>query len=231
MKRIFVITLITLFSMTLLVNAQTQLTPKEKTVTKFLGIPIDGTKREMVQKLINKGFEYNSEYDCLEGEFNGYDVNVHVVTNNNKVYRIMVEDAHTTNETNIKIRFNNLCKQFNDNDRYFSLSDYKIPDNDDISYEMSVKNKRYEASFYQINIPIDSTEIINDLQNYLHDKYGDGKSIENMTDTEKENILMEYFFHYLENFSVWFMIDEKYGKYRILMYYDNLYNQANGEDL
>ena len=33
------------------------------------------------------------------------------------------------------------------------------------------------------------------------------------------------------NRQVWFMIDERYGEYRILMYYDNCYNQANGEDL
>jgi hypothetical protein len=28
-----------------------------------------------------------------------------------------------------------------------------------------------------------------------------------------------------------FLIDERYGEYRIVMYYDNCYNQANGEDL
>lgn len=30
---------------------------------------------------------------------------------------------------------------------------------------------------------------------------------------------------------VWFMIDEEYGRYKILMFYDNGYNQANGDDL
>ena len=31
---------------------------------------------------------------------------------------------------------------------------------------------------------------------------------------------------------VWFMINERsYGKYAIVMFYDNEYNQANGEDL
>lgn len=35
----------------------------------------------------------------------------------------------------------------------------------------------------------------------------------------------------LENKCVWFMITEEYGKYRILMYYDNKYNQASGDDL
>ena len=42
-----------------------------KSVTKFLGIPIDGSKAEMIQKLKEKGYTYNSKFDCLEGEFNG----------------------------------------------------------------------------------------------------------------------------------------------------------------
>ena len=33
------------------------------------------------------------------------------------------------------------------------------------------------------------------------------------------------------NRQVWFTIDEQYGSYRIMMYYDNVYNQANGDDL
>ena len=31
--------------------------------------------------------------------------------------------------------------------------------------------------------------------------------------------------------SVWFMISESYGKYYIIMFYDNEYIRANGEDL
>ena len=57
-------------------------------VTKFLGIPVDGTKSEMIQKLEEKGYRYNSQNDFLEGEFNGRDVHIYIGTNNNKVYRI-----------------------------------------------------------------------------------------------------------------------------------------------
>lgn len=39
----------------------------QKDVTKFLGIPIDGTRSAMIQKLKAKGFTYNSTYDYLEG--------------------------------------------------------------------------------------------------------------------------------------------------------------------
>ncbi len=73
----------------------------QKDVTKFLGIPVDGTKSAMIQKLKAKGFTYNQRRDCLEGEFNGRTVYLHVVTNNNKVYRIMVKDAYGVDESAI----------------------------------------------------------------------------------------------------------------------------------
>lgn len=58
----------------------------QEDVTKFLGIPVDGTKSEMINKLLAKGFT-RTEYDreVLEGEFNGMSVVVNVQTNNNKV--------------------------------------------------------------------------------------------------------------------------------------------------
>ena len=40
-------------------------------VTKFLGIPVDGTKTSMIQKLKNKGFTYDVKRDRMLGEFNG----------------------------------------------------------------------------------------------------------------------------------------------------------------
>ena len=76
----------------------------QKEVTKSLGIPVDGSKSSMIQKLKNKGFVYDPSADYLEGEFNGRRVNVYVVTNNNKVCRIMVCDKNTYDEGQIKIR-------------------------------------------------------------------------------------------------------------------------------
>ena len=62
---------------------------QQKDVTRFLGIPVDGSKSEMIRKLKAKGFESNP-YDegILTGEFNGTMVNVYVLTNNNKVFRL-----------------------------------------------------------------------------------------------------------------------------------------------
>lgn len=181
-----------LLTLLLLVSAASY---AQNEVTKFLGIPVDGYKSEMIQKLKAKGYKYNSTADCLEGEFNGREVVIGVVTNNNKVYRIAVVDKDASSETDIRIRFNTLCGQFENNSRYIGSRDQKISESDDISYEISVHSKRYEAVFYQ------------------------------KTNAENERDIDAF------NRPVWFMIDESYGRYRILMYYDNANNQANGDDL
>ena len=109
----------------------------QKSVTEFLGIPVDGTKSEMIRKLKAKGFESTSyDKDVLEGEFNGRGVYVFVMTNNNEVYRIALSDKDNIDEANIKIRFNNLCSQFEDNPKYLKVDDQTIPEGEDISYEM-----------------------------------------------------------------------------------------------
>ena len=58
----------------------------QQDVTTFLGIPVDGTKPEMIAKLKEKGFVYSRHSDVLRGEFNGEDVEIHIVTDNNKVW-------------------------------------------------------------------------------------------------------------------------------------------------
>lgn len=124
-------------------------------VTKFLGIPVDGFKPDMIRALKEKGFVSSiTDKDILEGEFNGTQVNVYTATNNNKVYRIMVCDAKTMGETDIKIRFNRLCDQFSNNKNYIELDEdgQKIPDDENIRYEISVHDKRYEAIFFKCQI-------------------------------------------------------------------------------
>lgn len=241
MKKLFSIVLMMFCALT--ISAQTD-------VTTFLGIPVDGFKADMRKKLIAKGFTpttYNE--DVLEGEFNGHDVYVHIATNNNKVWRIMVADKNGKNETDIKIRFNKLVRQFENNERYKKPFDsvveaienlgsneeggYIIPEEEDISYEMSVNNKRYEAIFCQVldksikeAIPISEEEVI---------KYLKALEIENPTEEVKKNaedlIRWSISYNMEEKKSVWFMICEDGGKYYIAMYYDNKYNEANGEDL
>lgn len=184
MKNLFSIAMAVMFS----VMAYAQ-----QDVTRFLGIPVDGSKSGMISKLKTKGYQYVSELDCLEGEFNGTDVKILIVTNNNKVWRIAIIDDNTKDVSQIRLRFNMLCKQFENNSKYASFGDQTISEDEDISYEITVHDKQYQASFYQKS----------------------GTTIDAA----------------IENRSVWFTIVERYGKYCIAMFYDNKYNQANGEDL
>ena len=154
---------------------------------KFLGIPIEGTKKGMISKLQRKGYEYDSYNDCLTGEFNGVDAMIYVQTVNNQVWRIAVLDDFSSNETNIKIRYNILFEQFSNNGKYISIGEGKLTDKDDISYEMNVNKKRFQANFRLVDNSI--------------------------------------------NGGVWYTIVEVQGEYRIVMYYENYDNAANGDDL
>mgnify|MGYP007048165971 CR=1 FL=1 len=212
----------------------------QKDVTKFLGIPVDGTVAAMKQKLIAKGFSpmaYGID-NQLKGTFNGEDVILSIVENNGKVWRIALVDINTRGETDIRIRYNNLCLQFLKNKKYINLQSedqYLIPDNEDISYEMTVKNKRYEAVFLQMQN--DSATMAEAVQKAICQKYTQAQ-IANPTEEQRADMIKiatEANFAAMEatvsNRPVWFMIEDNYGKYSILMYYDNRYNQANGEDL
>lgn len=215
-------------------------------VTTFLGIPVDGTKSDMIQKLKAKGFIYDAKLDMLKGEFNGRNSELHIVTNKNKVYRIMVTDIEGTDETGIKIRFNNLCKQFENNGKYIPqnlIGEYVITNEEDISYEMNVHNKRFEADYYQFSAKdIDSTTIDNWFET-IQDHYSlediekleegvvEGMSVEQIN--ALKDLLSTFFqlFSHKSHKSVWFIISERYGKYFINIYYDNELNMAHGEDL
>lgn len=205
--------------------------------TKFLGIPIDGTKQEMIKKIQAKGFKYHNEYgqEYLDGEFNGADVHVYVVTNNNKVYRIMVAEVKTWSEGQIRIRYNNLMQQFKDNTKYMpgDITQGPISEDEDISYEMAVHSKIYSANFNQITHPVDTTILKRDLQTVAEELLSEYTEEEIEADRDFFNNAMLYIaakMQYEKN-SVWFTIHEFEGEYYLTLYYDNLYNQANGEDL
>ncbi len=217
MKRLILAAMMILFATT--ANAQ-------KDVTKFLGIPVDGTKAEMIQKLKAKGFTSKAyDNEVLEGEFNGEDVNIFIGTNNNRVYRLVIFDVNERNETDIRIRFNNLCYQFLWNDNYTYLTDYyqAIPQDEDISYEMTVNDKRYEAVYYQKPV-IDSAAMINSMLEYLSSKYS-SEQLATMTEEELTKLASDFAVDIISKKSVRFMIRERDGKYYISMFYDNEYNK------
>ena len=117
-------------------------------VTKFLGIPVDGPKSEMIKKLQEKGFKYDKMKDCLTGTFNGEDVLIQIETNGSgKVWRICISDKDLIDEIGIKIRFNTLLSQFEEKVNYEKIRGEEISDDEKILYH--IDDKRYDALFYQ----------------------------------------------------------------------------------
>lgn len=254
-----------ILSIILVLSAITAIAQKaDDNTLKFLGIPIDGTKQSMISSLRAKGFTYSQAYDRLTGEFNGKNVEVYIHTNHDLVDRVYVSFPATT-ESDIKIEFNKLLGQFQKNSKYLALDiNEELTAEDDISYEMSVNNKRYQASFYFIGPNKDPEVAMNTLMESMSDYLTPeqieqmksmmtqfmglseeeqikavndaAEQLKNTDDVDPEKALMGMLalmdgMKSLADGNVWFMIHERYCRYNIGLYYDNLHNQANGEDL
>ena len=224
----------------------------QREVTKFLGIPVDGTKQSMIQKLKAKGFTYDQQTACLYGEFNGEEVSISVQTNGNKVWRIAITDEIDRSENQIRIRFNNLVNQFENNNKYmpYKKDSQTLSDNEDISYEISANDKQYAAIFYQYSKDAPEFSDILTLQKEYGERYAKElkeylsqfteEQLENPTEEMVENskkILNQSVQSVMKMNDliskkvVWFTIGGAYGKYYITMFYENGYNEADGSDL
>ena len=235
------------FIIGILIMCSTVFGQSESTL-KFLGIPVDGSKSEMIEALKTKGFEYDSEYGLLIGDFNGRKSFIGIVENRGKVYRVAVMDANRCDDRQIKIRFNNLIHQFENNDKYFYIVPNNIiPEDEDIHYEILVNKKQYIAEFmYNPLYGNDElrdrliNEAVEESKLFLEEKK-DEKTIDGITYGEfysdKDNydqlISAQVSLKVIQmsNSSVWFKIFEYHGEYYIGLYYDNLLNKPNGEDL
>ncbi len=263
MKKTLLITILALFSLVTF--------GQERGPLKFLGIPIDGTEAQFGSKLKAKGFTYSTLSESYEGQFNGQSVDIYIHTNHNKVDRVYVAFPFT-NEESIKNEFNRLLGQFQETGKYkdFSMNE-EIPQSEDISHEISVNNKRYQASFSYFDSSRDPVELMNALLDKFSgffteeqlatlkeyaakaldapDEQKEALQAELMTEMQKlgfsqeenEEVRQERFINFVSTYidgmrsladgDVWFMIHEIYGQYQIGLYYDNLHNQAHGEDL
>lgn len=189
----------------------------------FLGIPVDGTKANMVKEIEKKGFEHikTDGEDILIGDFNGKKSHIYVHTYRNKVDRVMVAYADELSESQIKIQYNILLSQFQNNEKYFEIKEnLPISDDEDISFEMDIHKKTYIATlFVKPSFTDEETEEI-------------ASAIEDMDDDEKTEYLFNTVVTRVHG-TVWFTISKSdySDKYWINIYYDNMLNQANGDDL
>lgn len=164
----------------------------QKDVTKFLGIPVDGSGKEMIEKLKDKGFTYSQKDDALIGVFNGETVVVDIDMQNDKVWRVIIEDLTTRDEEQIVTRFNSLVRQFENSENYMPFElNQAIRSDENLAYDMANRGLIYRAGFYQKG----DSWLMND-----------------------------------ERF-VWFMIVKIFSRYKIIMYYENGFNEGDESDI
>ena len=125
------------------------ITKAQNDATLFLGIPMQGTKSSMIQKLKEKGFTYNNQKDHLVGWFNDEKVYINIITQNQKIVEILVTDINNRNRFEIIQRFNALVNQFETNNNYsFSFGKQRLPNNIEPAGKSAVffqKDKQYKS--------------------------------------------------------------------------------------
>ncbi len=198
-------------------------------VIKFLGIPVDGPKSEMIKKLQEKGFVYDSKNDLLYGMFNGEDLSLRVYADRDgKVWQITLLDTKVRDKDEIKIRFNTLLWQFLETNKYVKTMGDIIPNSEDIEKGILIEGKEYQAHFLPSGEPdaSDYFEIDKKLKDLTEEK------IQELTE-EEQLLIMEKVLRLAKLSCVWFQIgDSSGGGYIICMYYVNKNNDPrNGADL
>ena len=166
--------------------------------------------------------------EYLEGIFNGENVRVHIGTNHGIIDRIKVVFPYTEERLN-KVKYNTLISRFGRNPKYTELRENKvIPEDEDISYEIALHDKVYDAIYYLLRSDVDASSWKEDFYREYNARYK--KPLSGLTQIEIEEVL----FSLPKRISdaiigiVWFTLP---NDNRIELYYDNLKNRPRGEDL
>ena len=216
-------------------------------VIKFMGIPVDGSKEEMISKLKQKGFTYDYEYNMFQGKFDGESIKGIIETYNDKVYNIrFMHDSRGFNKSVVISKYNSFVLKYDTNEKYLSnikldkamndVETYQIDAYEDIGYEMK-KGKVYKAQYYYTfdKDLSDTTGFyqykIETIRKYKNLAAAYGKDIDEFINDS--TLPMFYYMHRLEQDLVQFYIVEgmDYNTYLIMFDYYNRRNAPNGEDL
>ena len=201
-------------------------------VTSFLGIPVDGARKDMIDNIKRKGFStirFGGKR-MLKGLFNGSDVYIDLHIRSGKVFRVAVFDVTPSDGHIILSRYNELCRYFGNSPEYMSLSDDSISEDEDIEHEISINKKEYQAVFYQAPYE-DKVGWCTIRAMILKKISGD---LDRLTETElRSEFDRTYAINKLKAMCrkpVWFtIVEDTNGLYRIAIFYENVDNSIDTE--
>lgn len=208
--------------------SETQARSEDNDVLKFLGIPIDGSKEQMYNRLKEKGFSGYSWDEYLEGIFNGENVRVYIGTNHGIVDRIKVIYP-STDKRITKVKYNTLLSRFGRNSKYTELRENReISEKEGVAYEIVFEDKIYDAMYFVLRQGVDATSWKEDFNREYKLRYK--RPLSELTQEEVEEVLFCLPQRIPDAVSgvVWFTLQ---SSNQIVLYYDNFKNRPRGEDL
>ena len=209
--------------------AQQKQLPVNPTIT-FLGVPVDGTKSDVINALTSRGFAYDLDEEGMLGEFEGENVFLHISENKaGKVYQIMVY-FHTKESAkeNIEV-YNKLVNRFNaDSTNYWSFYEEElIPEN--VNLDSLIKEEEGEIwAEYLLTQQLDTAAYLQNTFAALLSKFTP-EQIKNPTEEQRSEMvaIMQQEISKLHSGRVFiglFKDEEEKGKYNVILY---IYNQKN----
>ena len=131
---------------TLLVFFATTASAQE--VIDFMGIPMEGTKAEMLAKLKEKGFRETDDPNMLEGLLDDIPVEVAVLDNSRvNVYGIELRHEMGCDEAEAIERYNSLLLKFRNDPKYNDGFSELIPEGEPIAQRLRADTNVYTAYF------------------------------------------------------------------------------------
>lgn len=200
----------------------------DESVLKFMDVPIDGLKSQMIVELEDKGFRGDLS-GKMTGMFNGEKVSLSISTNHGLVDGVMVEYPRCERSNDTRVKYNVLLSRFNRNAKYVSVSPRaEIPAGEDILNNIGRNSKYYDAVYFFLRPEISVKQWTEDFKQEYQKHYN--KPQQGLSYEEMEEALFCLPMKTTSAVSgvVWFTMSDPYS---IIINYVNLNNRPRGEDL
>lgn len=221
--------IISIVAFLLTVSAVLAQVKASETILTFSGVPINGSKAQIIKSLSAKGFEYSDLYDHLTGMFNGEEVTLKISTNHGVVDRIIVNYPYCHESNDTRIKYNMLLSRFNRNDKYICINPrLEVPADERINRQLYDNSRYYDAVYFYLRPGTDPEQWTDEYRKEYQKMYN--KPLAGLSYEEMEEALFCLPNKISEAVSgvVWFTMD---SQHQIVINYINFKNRPRGEDL
>ena len=205
-------------------------TDTDESALKFVGVPIDGTKEQMIEALEEKGFQKEPFNDSMAtGMFNGELVTLFLSTNHGIVDRVKVVYPRCNAANDTRVKYNMLLSRFNRNAKYVCVNTRpEVPADENIYLKLQANTKEYDAVYFFLHPEVNAKGWVEEFKREYQKLYK--KPLQGLSYEEMEEALFCLPMKVSAAVSgvVWFTMTSVHD---ININYINFKNRPHGEDL